>query len=143
MAAVPQVSRALLRQHQPSPPATYFNEAGHIELSISDRNTLNRLAYCYYLWTVARFTVTSGTRTPREQAEAMYDNWYYHRSENIRYRNQVAEAEIRAAYDANVTIGRRNATIDAMTAVIENQFDTVFSYRCTSLGERSTCERAT
>jgi hypothetical protein len=103
-------------------PGEYFNRTGRVELSSSDRTTLNRLTYLYYLWTAKRITVTSGTRTPREQAEAMYENWYYHRNQSTRYQNRVAEGEIRGAYDGSIAARRgRNATVDAMTSVIENQ----------------------
>ncbi len=105
---------------QPNPPGDYVNRSGRIELSAADYGVLNRLGYLYYLWTAKRITVTSGTRTPREQAEAMYDNWYYHRNEDTRYIDQEAESEIHEAYENSLRDGR-NATVDAMTGVIENQ----------------------
>jgi peptidoglycan hydrolase-like protein with peptidoglycan-binding domain len=105
-----------------NPSREYFNREGRVELSLIDRGTLNRLAYCYYLWTGERITVTSGTRTPREQGEAMYDNWYYRRNEGTRYTNREAEEEIRRSYDDHSRRhGRRSSTVDAMTSVIENQ----------------------
>jgi hypothetical protein len=107
---------------QPNPSGQYFSRSGRVELSTSDNRILNRLAYLYYLWTVKKITVTSGTRTPREQAEAMNDNWYYHRNQSTHYRNQGAEQEIRHAYDTAIASNlSRNARLDAMTAVIEDQ----------------------
>jgi len=104
------------------PSKEYFERKGRVELSLTDRDTLNRLAYLYYLWNNERITVTSGTRTPREQAEAMYDNWHFHRNEGTHYANQHAEEEIRRSYDDQTRRhGRRGSTIDAMTSVIENQ----------------------
>jgi peptidoglycan hydrolase-like protein with peptidoglycan-binding domain len=106
---------------QPNPPGEYFDRKGRIELSTSDLGTLNRLAYLYYLWTDKKITVTSGTRTAGEQAEAMYDNWYYHRNET-RYGDRDAEEEIREAYETAIKAReRRSATVDAMTSVIEDQ----------------------
>jgi len=107
---------------EPNPPGDYVNRSGRIELSSSDYGNLNRLAYLYYLWTAERITVTSGTRTPREQAEAMYENWYYDRNQGTRYLDEEAEEEILEAYENALRANRgRNATVDAMTAVIENQ----------------------
>jgi hypothetical protein len=89
---------------------------GRIELSSSDYGTLNRLAYLYYLWTDKKITVTGGTRTAKEQAEAMYDNWHYHRNET-HYGDQEAEEEIRESYeDSNRQHGGRSTTVGAMTS---------------------------
>lgn len=104
------------------PPREYFDRDGTVDLSSSDYTALNRLAYLYCLWTDEKITVTSGTRTPHKQAEAMYENWYYHRNQGTHYNNREAEGEVRQAYDASVAAHEhRSATVDAMTSVIENQ----------------------
>jgi peptidoglycan hydrolase-like protein with peptidoglycan-binding domain len=107
---------------QLNPPGEYFHRDGHIELSSHDRGRVERLAYLYYLWTGERITVKSGTRTPRSQAEDMYDNWYFGRNTRTHYKNREAEREIRQAYNASIAAHEsRSATVNAMTKVIETQ----------------------
>ena len=108
---------------QSHPFGKYFDEKdGTVKVPSGVYGKLNQLAYLYYLWTDERITITSGSRTEREQAEAMYDNWYYHRNENIHYTNREAEDEIHRAYKAATDANQyRGATVDAMTSVIKDQ----------------------
>jgi hypothetical protein len=68
--------------------------------------------------------VHSGTRTPRQQAEAMWNNLYYGRNRQIHYRNVQAFNEINHAYLEGRRSGAgRPATVDSMTRVIEQQVE--------------------
>jgi hypothetical protein len=107
---------------QPNPPGVYFYEEGRIELPSGEREPLNRLGYPYYLWTGKKITITSGARTPRQQAEAMYDNWHYRWNTGTHYTHAEAARDIREAYESSIKLHQsKHATIDAMTSVIENQ----------------------
>jgi LysM repeat protein len=66
--------------------------------------------------------VTSGRRGPDRQAAAMYDN--YANGTPPTYRDQVSEAQIRAAYTAGRNSGQSRAdTVRDMAAVIQGQVD--------------------
>ena len=53
----------------------------------------------YYLWTDKRITVTSGTRTAREQAEAMYDISPHLRGRAVDIRTRDMSGEERRIFD--------------------------------------------
>ncbi len=89
---------------------------------MEDRTLLGRIAAQYYRETGAELVVTSGTRTPASQADAMYKK--LRRGENLRslYRNTQALDEILAAYEYRRKSGATEpATIDAMAQVIQAQ----------------------
>jgi hypothetical protein len=96
--------------------------AGNVQISTDARDKLNRIADEYYLETGRDLYVTSGTRTPKSQAEAMYDNFLHHRNQNPPYKDQVAFNQIKAVYELGVhQHWAKVATIDKMTEVINQQ----------------------
>lgn len=88
-------------------------------LSIEDAAVLKKIAREYYEKTGKDMVVNSGTRTPRSQAKAMYDN-LHKRVNLVHYTDQKAYKEILKAYHDNVRSGE-SVTVDAMTRVIEAQ----------------------
>jgi peptidoglycan hydrolase-like protein with peptidoglycan-binding domain len=104
------------------PDREHFRTIGHVALSSHAHSLLTGIAYHYYLWTGEDLTATSGTRTPREQARAMYDNLYHGRNRETHYRKHQAYQEILNAYnEARRSGANERATIDAMTRIIEAQ----------------------
>ena len=100
----------------------HYALAGRVELSANGRNLLRRIAYEYYIRTCGQLVITSGTRTPAEQARAMWENLHYRRNPGVRYRNREAYDEIFSAYEhARRSGASDHATVDAMTRVIEQQ----------------------
>ena len=104
------------------PDREHFTAKGCVVLSSLDRTTLTQVAYDYYLWTGEGLTVTSGTRTPRSQAAAMYYKLTHGGIPSHFYKNHQAYGEILAAYnDARKARANEQATVDAMTRVIDRQ----------------------
>lgn len=100
----------------------HYRTEGNVVLSMEARTLLGRIADEYYWETGAELVVTSGTRTPKQQADAMYKK--LRRGENLRslYRNAQALDEILKVYDDERRSGAgERATIDAMTRVIQAQ----------------------
>lgn len=92
-----------------------------VRLSPEVREKLADIAERYHKATKRTFLVTSGTRSPREQAEAMYGKlragdrlWVY--------RDQASVGPIREAYDRGRKKRWKKArVIDAMTEIIAGQ----------------------
>jgi peptidoglycan hydrolase-like protein with peptidoglycan-binding domain len=76
----------------------HFTLDSGVDLSSGGRGTLRRIAQLYYIRTCGTLKVNSGTRTPHQQAEAMWNNLYYNRNRNVQYVNRQAFAEILNAY---------------------------------------------
>jgi Putative peptidoglycan binding domain len=104
------------------PDREHFTTKGGVVLSSLDRTTLTQVAYDYYLWTGEGLTVTSGTRTPRSRAAAMFKKLTRGGISPHFYRNRQAYEEILAAYNAaRKARANEQATVDAMTRVIDRQ----------------------
>ena len=105
-----------------SPNREHFITKGGVELSSLDRQVLTQVAYSYYLWTGEDLTVTSGTRTPSKQAQAMYEKLTHGGIPSYFYADHTAYEEILAAYDDTRKTGAsEDTTVEAMTKVIERQ----------------------
>ncbi|HEX5706221.1 MAG TPA: LysM peptidoglycan-binding domain-containing protein [Pyrinomonadaceae bacterium] len=101
-------------------PRHYTVRAG-VVLSARATEVLNQIGDEYFRRTGREFTVTSGTRTPRAQARAMY-NKLANGDDLSEYTNRTAVAEIRVAYDESRRAGRTaDQTIAAMESVIAAQ----------------------
>lgn len=98
---------------------TYTMEPG-VRLGRQMRPPLNRIAQSFARRTGRRIHITSGTRTPREQADAMYEKIRRGIRLTRLYRNYDAASEIQNAYRRNRRRGRR-PTVRAMAAVIRAQ----------------------
>ena len=100
----------------------HFTLDSGVDLSSGGRGTLRRIAERYYIRTCGTLKVHSGTRTPHQQAEAMWDNLYCGRNSQVHYRNVQAFSEINDAYLEGRRSGAgRPATVDAISRVIERQ----------------------
>jgi hypothetical protein len=100
----------------------HYTLGPHVELSNSGRTSLRRIADEYYIRTCGRLEITSGTRTPAEQAQAMWENLRHHRNSHVRYRNDRYYQEIHDAYlQATRSGANERETVEAMTRVIERQ----------------------
>ena len=116
----------LVTQNVPSPapaqsdPPSHVHFSGWDKLSPKARRGLARTGDLYYEKRGRDLTVTSGKRTPRDQAQAMYDN--LQRNSTPHYSNQAAFHQIvEAYYDALATGAGEQAAVNAMTSVIEQQ----------------------
>ena len=84
-------------------------------------NKVGQISDCYFTETQKTITVTSGTRIPARQAQAMFDKLELGNRLGV-YRNTVAKDEIVKAYDDGVAAGKSDPEIVAdMAAVIESQ----------------------
>jgi peptidoglycan hydrolase-like protein with peptidoglycan-binding domain len=111
--AIPQDTRA---------GGDHFSLDSGVDLSNQGRSSLRRIAQSYYMRTCGKLRVHSGTRTPRQQAQAMWNNMHYRRNQQVRYRNRQAEQEIQETYlEGRRTGADQRATVEAMTRVIERQ----------------------
>jgi hypothetical protein len=100
----------------------HYATAGNVVLSAAARGELKRIADDYYEETGRLLYVTSGTRTPKKQAEAMYDNLANHRNQNPPYKDQHAFNEIKATYELGVRQRlSKSTTVNMMSGVIEKQ----------------------
>jgi hypothetical protein len=86
------------------------------------REKLELIADEYYEQTGRVLYVTSGSRTPKRQAAAMYDNFINNRNQIPPYKDRRSFNEIKAIYE----MGReqhwsKNKTVDKMTSVIQKQ----------------------
>lgn len=103
-------------------PRHYDVRAGVI-LSERAREVLNSIGDEYFRQTGREFTVTSGTRTPRAQARAMY-NKLAQGDDLSEYTNRAAANEVRAAYDESRRANRSaDQTIAAMERVVAAQVE--------------------
>ncbi|MDO8434197.1 MAG: peptidoglycan-binding domain-containing protein [Candidatus Binatus sp.] len=100
----------------------HYTIEADIELTSEARSFMENLAERYYLETGMDLTVTSGTRTARSQAEAMYTNMRNGQDPRNLYSNYEAADEIWTAYNHQQTTGAsRYDAVDAITRVIEGQ----------------------
>jgi hypothetical protein len=100
----------------------HYATAGNVVLSNEARDKLKRITDEYFEMTGRDLYVTSGSRTPKKQAAAMYDNFINRRNQSPPYKNQQAFKEIKAVYELGLhQHWGRSKTVDMMTAVIENQ----------------------
>lgn len=81
---------------------------------------LSRIADHYHKRTGKTLVVTSGTRDPHDQAEAVYDKLVGGDDIVRLYRNKDAALELKSAFDRNRPRGRA-ATIAAMERTIKGQ----------------------
>lgn len=97
--------------------------AGNVVLTPREAPLVKRLAQAYFDRTGSTFYVTSGYRTPAQQASAMYGNLVRYGIPYVRrtYGGRPAAVEIIAAFIRNRRFGRR--AILTMTAIIEDQID--------------------
>jgi hypothetical protein len=100
-------------------PPRFTLEPG-VELSPAMRSVVTRIASDFFRRTGRGIVVTSGTRSAREQAAAMYEKMRLGQRLTGLYQDRGAAAEIQSAYRASQRRGR-GPCIDAMTRVIEAQ----------------------
>ncbi len=99
----------------------HYTVAAGINLSAGSEELVRQIADEYYRKTEASIHVTSGTRTPASQAQAMYYKLSNGDSPGL-YANQTAVNEIVQAYRGGVAAKKSRAdVIGDMTLVIENQ----------------------
>ena len=82
--------------------------------------TMERIAAEFRRRTGRRLHVTSGTRSPRQQARAMYEKLRLGQRLTRLYRDYEAASEIQSAYRRHRRAGRR-AAVRAMSQVIRQQ----------------------
>jgi uncharacterized protein YgiM (DUF1202 family) len=83
-----------------------------------------RIAELYHQKTRKDLVVTSGTRTPARQADALYTKLELGDDVVGLYANKTAIREVKAAYDAGKATGKTKAQIVAdMTAILKRQVD--------------------
>ena len=102
--------------------AQHYSLNPGVVLSDGMIQSINTIANAYHESTGQDNVVTSGTRTPAQQASAMYDKLA--RGDNLTtlYTNGAALGQITAAYNAGVAAGNSSAEMVAsMTSVIEGQ----------------------
>lgn len=97
----------------------YTIEPG-VVLGRAMERTVARIAHEFHRRTGRGFVITSGTRTSREQAAAMYDKLRLGQRLTGLYQDYDAAAEIQTAYRANQRRSRTTC-ITAMARVIEGQ----------------------
>ena len=97
----------------------YTTEQG-VTLSPRMEGVLQRIGESYRGHTGREIHVTSGTRTPESQAEAMFDKLANGQSLLALYRDAEAAREVTQAFRANRRRGR-DAAVRAMAAVIRAQ----------------------
>jgi len=101
---------------------SHYATAGNVVMSSDARATLKRIADEYHARTGGDLYITSGTRTPKRQPEAMYDNLASHRNQNPAYRDQRSFNEIKAVCELGVwQHWGQSKTVDKMTGVIQGQ----------------------
>ena len=100
----------------------YFTAEEDVRLSGRMESTLRRIARRYHERTGQRLHVTSGTRSPRQQAEAMYDKLRLGVRLTRLYRDYEAAAEIQQTYRRHRRAGRRRC-VRAIARVIRRQVD--------------------
>lgn len=100
--------------------APHYTVERGVRLGPEMERVLARIAEAFHRRTGRGFVVTSGARTPREQAEAMYEKLRLGQRLTRLYVDYAAATEIQAAYRATQRRGRE-ACIAAMARVIEAQ----------------------
>jgi hypothetical protein len=119
---IQRAERDGFRQPTDRPDRDHFRFVGDIELPYGVLKPLSEIAYHYYLWTGKDLTVTSGTRDPQRQAEAMYVK--LQRGEDLHhlYKQTGLLDEIMEAYrNESASRGSKRETVGAMSEVIERQ----------------------
>jgi hypothetical protein len=99
---------------------TRFSTLPDVRVSPRIADKLARIAEHYHKHTGKTLVVTSGTRDPRDQAEAVYDKLQGGDDIVRLYRNKEAAREIKEAYDRHRQKGRA-AAISAMARTIRAQ----------------------
>ncbi len=92
----------------------------HVVLGPEMARTMDRIADEFHRRTGQRLHVTSGTRSPREQADAMFEKLARGQRLTSLYRDFEAASEIQEAYRRHRRSGRR-AAVRAMAGVIRAQ----------------------
>ncbi|HEY8431405.1 MAG TPA: hypothetical protein VIL20_23655 [Sandaracinaceae bacterium] len=110
----------LLVSHEGRADSPHYRLEQGVELGPRMESVIARIAREFHRRTGRGIVVTSGTRTPREQAEAMYEKLRLGQSLTRLYRDYGAAAEIQAAYRAHRREGRA-ACVAAMARVIDAQ----------------------
>ncbi len=105
------------RAHYPDAPVTMEPD---VVLSPTLRNTVAQLAVAFRAASGRSFHVTSGVRTPVEQAEAMFDKLANGSSLTGLYRDYEAARQIEQAYQRSRRSGRPRC-VAAMTRVLVGQ----------------------
>ncbi|HEV2801914.1 MAG TPA: peptidoglycan-binding domain-containing protein [Pyrinomonadaceae bacterium] len=100
----------------------HFTVDAGVRLSDNARERVGLIADEYFRRTGKNLRVTDGTRTAHDQARQIYNKIQL--NDTGIYRNQIALAEIRRAYDAGVRAGKsRDEIVNDMAAVIQRQVD--------------------
>ncbi len=110
----------MLVSHEGHADAPHYSVEAGVELGPAMERVVERIAREFHRRTGRELVVTSGTRSSREQAEAMYDKMVLGQRLTRLYRDYDAAAEIQDAYRANRRRGRA-ACVAAMARVIDAQ----------------------
>ena len=104
-----------------SPDGNHFRlDNSQIQLPPDLREVVREIAYHYWLWTGEDFTVISGARDSRGQADAMFHNWKVGQNPFAVYRDTQRLEEILDAYNEGLDSGESDEQIiERMAAVIE------------------------
>lgn len=106
---------------RPAPRARYVL-LPEVTISPAAKPKLERIANAFFQQTGKTLVVTSGTRGPKRQAQAMYDLLALGTDIVSLYKNSRAARELKQRYDAGRAAGKKEAAIVAdMTSLIERQ----------------------
>lgn len=108
---------SLIQSASPTASAAHYTTKNGVVLAPAVAAAIGRVADEYFAATGKKLHITSGTRTPAEQASAMYEKLAEGGNFDD-YENQVAAGEIAAEYDATQP---KASVVAAMTAVIDTQ----------------------
>lgn len=111
---------SLLVSHVGSADSPHYTLEEGVELGARMESVLGRIAREFHRRTGRGIVITSGTRSSRDQAEAMYDKLRLGQRLTSLYRDYDAASEIQDAYRAHRRRGR-GACVAAMARVIDGQ----------------------
>lgn len=114
------VALAILPPPLGSADAPHYTLEPGVRLAPEMQATIARIADAFHERTRRDIVITSGTRSAREQAEAMFDKLQLGQPLTRLYRDFDSAYAIQAAYRAHRRGGRR-AAVDAMVRVIDGQ----------------------
>jgi LysM repeat protein len=93
----------------------------NIQLSPLTKERMSKIADEYNRLTGKKLTITDGNRTPKDQAERIYDKIREGKADGL-YKNKKLLAEIKTAYNAGVSKGEsREQVTNRMAKVIQEQ----------------------
>ena len=122
---IPPVDSSLEGDPNYRPKEKHYSLQDGVSLSSEVEDNVSDIADSYYQETGKSLVVTSGTRTPFQQANAMYTKFDLGGAQEINlYRNRAAATEIYTAYTNGIASGlSRDQIVASMSAVVQRQVD--------------------